>query len=123
MFDFFYNRDKCRKPGFLRGDIYTSCISMVLLDHFTNKSNTFLSLSSLSSSPISSHILLGSPFPPIPDSRIAQSMVPWRSLFRLLHHFELFWIHLFFSYFGIIYFNLICQNKHLQFVTCQGPVM
>ena len=43
MFDFFDNRDKCRKPGFLRGNIYTSCISMVLLDHFANKSNTFLS--------------------------------------------------------------------------------
>ena len=42
MFDFFDNRDKCRNPGFLRGNIYTSCISMVLLDHFENKSNTFL---------------------------------------------------------------------------------
>ena len=41
MFDVFDNRDKCRKPGFLRGNIYTSCISMVLLDHFANKSNTF----------------------------------------------------------------------------------
>ena len=39
---FLYNRDKCRKPGFLRGDLYTSCISMILLDHFVNKSNTFL---------------------------------------------------------------------------------
>ena len=45
MFDFFYNRNKCRKPGFLSGNIYTSSISMVLLDHFANKSNTFLSLS------------------------------------------------------------------------------
>ena len=67
MFDFFDNRDKCRKPGFLRGNIYTSCIFMVLLDHFANKSNTFqhapsLSLSlSLSRSPIYSlglHFLL-----------------------------------------------------------------
>ena len=41
MFDFFDNRNKYRKPGFLRGNIYTSCISMVLLDHFANKSNTF----------------------------------------------------------------------------------
>ena len=47
MFDFFDNRDKCRKPGFLRGNIYTSCISMVLLDHFANKSNTFPPISSL----------------------------------------------------------------------------
>ena len=41
MIDFFDNRYKCRKPGFLRGNIYTSCISMVLLDYFANKSNTF----------------------------------------------------------------------------------
>ena len=41
MFDFFDNRDKCRKPGFLRGNINTSCISMVLLDHFANQNNTF----------------------------------------------------------------------------------
>ena len=78
MFDFSDNRDKCRKPRFFRGNIYTSCISMVLLDHFANKSNTFrhsLSLS-LSLSPISSHFLLGSPLPPIPDPRIAQLMVP-----------------------------------------------
>ena len=53
MFDFFDNRDKCHKPGFLRGNTYTSCISMVLLDHFANKSNTFLSPS------------LALPFPPI----------------------------------------------------------
>ena len=73
MFDFFDNHDKYRKPGFLRGNMYTSCISMVLLDHFANKSNTFLSL------PLSlSHFLLGSPPPPIPDSRIAQLKVPWR---------------------------------------------
>ena len=31
---------------------------------------------SLSRSPISSHFLLGSPLPPIPDPRIAQLMVP-----------------------------------------------
>ena len=43
MFNFFDNRDKCREPGFLRGNIHTSCISMVLLDHFANKSNIFLS--------------------------------------------------------------------------------
>ena len=54
MFDFFDNWDKCRKPGFLRGNIYTSCISMVLLDHFANKSNTFLSL----------YPSLALPFPP-----------------------------------------------------------
>ena len=76
MFDFFDNRNKCRKPGFLRGKIYTSCISMVLLDHFANKSNTFRHSLSLSLSPISSHFLLGSPLPPIPDPRIAQLMVP-----------------------------------------------
>ena len=39
MFDLF---------GFLRGNIYTSCISMVLLDHFANKSNTFQNILSLS---------------------------------------------------------------------------
>ena len=44
MLNFFYDRDKCRKQGFLRGDIHTSCIPMVLFDHFENKSNTFLSL-------------------------------------------------------------------------------
>ena len=55
MFDFFDNHDRSRKPGFLRGKIYTSCISMVLLDHFANKSNTFQN--SLSSS-------LALPFPP-----------------------------------------------------------
>ena len=52
---------------------------MVLLDHFANKSNTFLSPSLslfLSRSPISSHFLLGSPRSQIPDSRIAQFMVP-----------------------------------------------
>ena len=57
---------------------------MVLLDHFANKSNTFqhslslpLSLSlSLSRSPISSHFLLGSPLPPILDTRITQLKVP-----------------------------------------------
>ena len=32
---------------------------------------------SLSLSPISSHFLLGSPLPSIPDSRIVQIMVPW----------------------------------------------
>ena len=77
MFDFFDNRDKCHKPGFLRGNIYTSCISMVLLDHFANKSNTFqhtLSLS-LSRSPISSYFLLGSPLPPTQE-RIPQLKVP-----------------------------------------------
>ena len=46
MLNILDSRDKCRKPGFLRGNIYTSCISMVLLDHFENKSNTFLPLSS-----------------------------------------------------------------------------
>ena len=40
MFGFFDNRDKCRKPGSFRGNIYTSCISLVLLNHFANKSNT-----------------------------------------------------------------------------------
>ena len=72
MFDFFYNRDRCRKPGFLRGNIYTSCISMVLWDYFANKSNTFLSPSRSS---ISSHFLLWSPLPPITDPSIAQLMV------------------------------------------------
>ena len=90
MFDFFNNRNKCHKPGFLRGNIYTSCISMVLLDHFANKSNTFqhslsLPLSLSVSLPLSlslslSHFLLGSPLPPIPDSRIAQLKVPCRPL-------------------------------------------
>ena len=56
MFDFFDNRDKSRKPGFLRGKIYTSCISMVLLDHFAIKQKQHFSLS-LSRSPISSHFL------------------------------------------------------------------
>ena len=61
MFDFFDNRDKCRLPGFLRGNIYTSCISMLLLDHFANKNNT-LSFSPSLSLPLSlSHFL---PFPP-----------------------------------------------------------
>ena len=63
---FFDIRDKCRKPGFLRGNIYTSCISMVLLDYFANKSNTFqhtLSLCPPLSLPLSlSHFL---PFPPL----------------------------------------------------------
>ena len=45
MFYFSDNRDKCRKPGFLRGNLYTSCISMVLLDHSANKSNTFKMIS------------------------------------------------------------------------------
>ena len=59
MFYFLDNRDKCRKPGFLRGNINTSCISMVLLDHFANKSNTFQHSLSL---PLSlSHLF---PFPP-----------------------------------------------------------
>ena len=86
IFDFVDNCDKCRKPGFLRDNIYTSCISIVLLDHFANKSNTFqhslspfLSLS-LFRSPISSQFLLGSPLPPIPDSRIAQLKVPWAKI-------------------------------------------
>ena len=69
MFDFFYNREKCRKPGFQRGNIYTFCISMVLLDHFANKSNTFLS-------PTLSLSLLVSPPPPISVSRTAQLKVP-----------------------------------------------
>ena len=59
MFDFFNNRNKCHKPGFLRGNIYTSCISMVLLDHFANKSNTFQLTLSLPL--LLSHFL---PFPP-----------------------------------------------------------
>ena len=82
MFDFFDNRDKCQQPGFLRVNIYTSCISMFFLDHFAKKKQHFLSLSlslSLSRSPISSHFLLGSPLPPFPDSRIAQLLVPWLS--------------------------------------------
>ena len=59
MFDFFDSCNKCRKPGFVRGNIYTSCISMVLLDNFANKSNTFQQSLSL---PLSlSHFL---PFPP-----------------------------------------------------------
>ena len=45
MFDFFDNRDKCHKPGFLRGNIYTSCISMVLLDHLQTKATLFDTLS------------------------------------------------------------------------------
>ena len=57
--DYLDNCDKCRKPGFLRGNIYTSCISMVLLDHFANKSITFQHTLSL---PLSlSHFLI---FPP-----------------------------------------------------------
>ena len=72
MCDFFDNRYKCRKPGLLRGNIYTSCIFMILLDHFSNNSNTFQH-----SLPLSlSHFLLWSPLPPIPDPRIAQLMVP-----------------------------------------------
>jgi len=78
MFDFFDNRDKCRKPGFLRGHIYTSCISMVLLDHFANKSNIFQH--SLPHPLLFSHFLLGSLLPPIPDSRIAQLKVPWANI-------------------------------------------
>ena len=60
MFDLFDNRDKCRKSGFLRCDIYTSCISMVLWDHFANKRNTFQhSLTPSLSLPLSlSHFLL-----------------------------------------------------------------
>ena len=61
MFDFFDNWDKCRKPGFFRGNIYTSCIYMVLLDHFANKSNTFQH--SLSPS-VSLSLSLPLPFPP-----------------------------------------------------------
>ena len=88
MFDFFDNRDECRKPGFLRGNIYTSCISMVLLDHFANKNNIFLPLSL-------SHFLLGSQLPPTPATRIPQLMVPrfvdvrgvWRSSYN---HFTIF---------------------------------
>ena len=76
IFDFFDSCDKCLKPGFLRGNIYTSCIYMALLDHFANKSNPFQHSLSLFRSPISSHFLLGSPLPPIPDSRIAQLKVP-----------------------------------------------
>ena len=94
MSDFFDNHDECRKPGFLWGNINTSCISMVLLDHFANKSNTFLSppLSlSLSRSPISSHFLLGSPLPPIPDSRIVQLMVPWWDCFKLISKKNAVW--------------------------------
>ena len=56
MFYFFDNPDECRNPGFLRGNIYTSCISIFILDHFANKSNTFLSPS------------LTLPFPPISSS-------------------------------------------------------
>ena len=61
MFDVFDNRDKCGKPEFMRGNTYTSCISVVLLNHFANKSNTFL-LSFPLCLPLSlSHFL---PFPP-----------------------------------------------------------
>ena len=42
MFNFFDNRNECCKSGFLRGNICTSCTSMVLLDRFANKSHTFL---------------------------------------------------------------------------------
>ena len=73
MFDFFDNRDKCHKPGFLRGNIYTSCISMVLLDHFANKSNTFQHSPSLSLS--LSHFLPFHPGFPLPP-RILQLKVP-----------------------------------------------
>ena len=66
MFDSCDNRDKCPKPGFLRGNIYTSCISMVLLD----RTKATLSTLSLSHSPISSHFLLGSPLPLIQDRAI-----------------------------------------------------
>ena len=52
----------CLKPGFLRGNIYTSCISMVLLDHFANKSNTCQHSLSL---PLSRSPSLALPFPPI----------------------------------------------------------
>ena len=51
MFDFFNNRNKCHKPGFLRGNIYTYCIFMVLLDHFANKNDTFQHSLPLSHSP------------------------------------------------------------------------
>ena len=63
----------------MRGNIYTSFFSMVLLGHFANKSNTFQKMNrsfSLSRSPIFSHFLRGSPLPPIPDSRIPQLKVP-----------------------------------------------
>ena len=70
MSDFFDNRDKYRKPGFLRGNIYISCISMVPLDHFVNTFKNFSLSLSLPFPP-------GSPLPPIPDPRIAQLMVPW----------------------------------------------
>ena len=68
--------------GFLRGNIYTSCIFMVLLDHFANKSNTFLFFFSL---PLSfSHFLLGSSLPPIPDTRIPHLKAPWLGMIIVL---------------------------------------
>ena len=68
LFNFFDNRDKCRKPGFLRGHIYTSCISMVLLDHFANKSNIFKMI----------YPSLALPFPPISSLGLhfLQSRIP-----------------------------------------------
>ena len=61
MFDVFDNRDKCGKPEFMRGNTYTSCISVVLLNHFANKSNTFLFSFPLCLPLSLSHFL---PFPP-----------------------------------------------------------
>ena len=86
---FFYNREKCHKPGFQRGNIYTFCISMVLLDHFANKSNTFLFFFSL---PLSlSHFLLGPSLPPIPDTRIPQLKEPWLGMIIVLFSLPSAW--------------------------------
>ena len=79
MFDFFNNRNKCHKPGFLRGNIYTSCISMVLLDHLQTKATLF-DTHSLSLPFSLSHFLPFLPWAPLPptqDTRIPQLKVPW----------------------------------------------
>ena len=78
IFDFFDSCDKCLKPGFLRGNIYTSCISMVLLDTFQQSLSFPLSLSHFLP------FLLGSPSPPTPDTRVPQLKESDINQYRLL---------------------------------------
>ena len=82
MFDFFDNRDKCHKPGFLRGTIYTSCISMVLLDQFANKSNTFQQFSLSPSLPFPPWVSTSSD-PGFQDCAINGTLLVKQSTYRI----------------------------------------